>query len=379
MKGLARLALNIAARDGRPSLSLWASGRGYSQTAEASSSVYPDGGKSAESLGGLLVRWQPIRRLRMAFEAEGGAVWVDAPFIKPEETRRAQGQFGTRLHGHIDITDELMLDLAGRIDINPFAPKGEPSGRVAIVYSKPSFSLRLAAGTAFRTPTYVEVAGRFVDPQSQLILLEGTGGLELPRITALELGATVALTKNLVLRPAVFVAEAADIIVGDLTRLTRKTYRNSLEPTDMVGGELEVELQATSSLRFSANGSFMRFLREPADPAATVGNSNYNSRLTGWAGARLTIISGLHAAAGFMYASARQFDTRVGIPPQLVSHRAEPITRVDGSLQWSVPAMQGLRLYARVLSHLQGDVESPFPVAAELPRLLTTLGLNYVY
>ena len=87
-----------------------------------------------------------------------------------------------------DFRNKLSMSAAARADVSELANGLNFAGRGSVIYHAQKYALRLTIGAAYRDPTYVEVAGRFLDPKSKLILLEGTPGLNTPQITSIEAG-----------------------------------------------------------------------------------------------------------------------------------------------------------------------------------------------
>jgi hypothetical protein len=325
------------------------------------------GASSADEELGADLRFVFPHNFRLAVGGNVGVEYVDAPFIHPTETGKLRPRYGFYLDAGLDIK-KWSLSAAARIDASALANGVHAAGRGSIIYHENKWALRLTAGGAYRDPTYVEVAGRFLDPQSKLILLEGTPGLKTPQITAVELGAIVAPLTKLTIKPTVYVAQLTNIMVEDFEPLVRKTFENETAARWLLGAELEASLQVRKELTLEANVVGLFWLTNPGGLNPTVGNPDQNSTLTAWLGARSSLVDGrLGLALGAGYTSPRNYSLRAGIPPTLLAVNSGHLVRLEAAADYHVTLRAPLWLSLKVLSHLPHDaIESPFPGSTKL-------------
>jgi hypothetical protein len=298
----------------------------------------------------------------------GGVEYVDAPFIHPAENGQLRPRYGFYVDGGWDWK-KLSLSAAARGDASALANGLHFAGRGSIIYHDQKWALRLTAGSAYRDPTYVEVAGRFVDPSTKLILLEGTPGLNAPQITSLELGAIVAPWRDrLTLKATVFLSELSNLMVENFQPIVRKTFENEADSRWVMGGELEGTLQVHKQVSLEANVVGLYWLNNPNDLSPTVGTPDQNSLVTAWLGARGALLDDrIKLALGAGYTSQRSYDLWAGIPPLLLSQHVPDLVRIEASAEWKMSARLPLWLSLKLLSHLpHGIVESPFPGSSQL-------------
>ncbi len=332
---------------------------------DADPGEYPDDLRVIDADVHAQVSLHPAARVQLTAGVEVGLSRATAPFLRRDANGDIHGSAAARLDVRWRL-GALHLSGAGRIDTAPFLPRPAPSYRASLVYEGRAMAVRASVGTAFRNPTYLELAGCFVDSERELVFLEGRGGLRAPRITAAELAAAVSLGEVLLLRPTVFLARANDLIVGDFTSVTYKSFRNSDSPSTMLGADVELHSQPLAGLEIDAALAALHFLDEPDDPAATVGNSAYNANLTARLQARYRAGERLRLAAGTTYMSPRSFNTRAGIPPRLVAVDTGRIVQVDGAIEWQLHPTMPLWLQWKLQGQVRGDIESPLPGAAGL-------------
>ena len=79
-----------------------------------------------------------------------------------------------------------------------------------------------------------------VDPATNLILIEGTPGLDPPRITSVELGAIVAPFSKLTVKPTVYAAELSNLMIEDFQPLVRRTFANEKSSRWMLGADFSL-------------------------------------------------------------------------------------------------------------------------------------------
>ncbi len=301
---------------------------------------------------------------------------VDAPYLHPDINGQVRPGYG--FHGGItgEVADAVALSLAGRGDLSEITGRLEFSYRASAVWFRSDSAFRFAAGSAYRSPTWVEAGGRFADPASRLILLEGQGGILSPRIDSAELGALLRPVSRLTLSPTVYVARLGNLMVEDFRPLVRKSFANDLVPRTVAGAELEAEYRSSNALSLFATVGALRFLSEGSGETATVGVPEQNSQLTAGLRGRGSWERWAFGA-GALYVSPRQYDVRAGIPPRILSVQTGHSVRLEGAVDYRLPWSMPLWASLRAVTHLPGPVvESPFPNAGALGTS-ALLGLEY--
>jgi hypothetical protein len=326
------------------------------------------GARAFDEQLGFDLRFAFPHSFKLALGASGGVEYVDAPFIHPDEDRRLRPRYGFYADGGWDWK-KLTLSAAVRGDASALANGLHFAGRGSIIYHEPKWALRLTAGSAYRDPTYVEVGGRFVDPASKLILLEGTPGLQPPQITSIELGFITVPWSKLTLKPTVFVNQMTNLMVENFEPLVRKTFVNDPNARWVLGGELEAQLDLRKELFLEANLSGLYWLTNPMSVSSpTIGTPEQNSLITAWLGARSRLVGDrLDLALGAGYSSPRVYSLRAGIPPMLLAANVGDSVRIEASGELRVSRRAPLWVSAKLLAHLpHGNVEAPFPNASIL-------------
>ena len=236
------------------------------------------------------------------------------------------------------------------------------------MYYRDRFSARIAGGRAFRAPSYVEVGGRFRNPADRLILLEGTPGLESPGVDSVEAGVVAAPGHGITIRPVVYFARLQHLMVADFEPQVRRTFRNDGDDRMLLGGELELDWQFIPQLAWRVNVGTVAFLTRNDDPSATVAVPENNSAVIAgsWLQGRF-VDDRLGASVGGMYSTPRSYNTRAGVPPQLIDARVPHLGRLEGAVDWRVTKKHPLSVWLKLSSTLPHDsVESPFPGAGRL-------------
>ena len=100
------------------------------------------------------------------------------PSCTRDETGHLRPRYGFYADAGLELWNHVSLSAAVRGDASAVSNGLQFAGRGSIIYHANKYALRLTAGSAYRDPTYVEVASRFVDPATNLILIEGTPGPE---------------------------------------------------------------------------------------------------------------------------------------------------------------------------------------------------------
>jgi len=321
------------------------------------------GAKSGDEELGADLRLAFPHHFKLALGGNGGVEYVDAPFLHPDETGHIRPRYGFYADANLELWNRLSLSAALRGDASAVSNGLQLAGRGSIIYHMPKWALRLTAGTAYRDPTYVEVASRFVDPATNLILIEGTPGLNPPRITSFELGAIVAPIPKLTIKPTVYTSQLSNLMVENFEPLVRRTFENEQRSRWILGAELELAYQVLKQLTLEGNVTGLFWLSYDGTVSPTVGNPDQNSTVTAWVDARSTLLDGrLVLSLGAGYNSPRHYNLRAGIPPLLLSQVVDSEARVEASGSFQMTRRAPLWVSLKVLSNLPPDhVESPLP------------------
>jgi iron complex outermembrane receptor protein len=352
------------------SVGVWARTRAFGIREQTGSDQgFSYGGLSTiEGVSGADVQFDLPHAFWLAVGASGGGVHASAPFLHPDENDRFRLLYGIYADLGVDVRKTLKLSGAVRMDDSAMLPRPRASYRVAGVFYREHWALRLTGGSAYREPTFVEVGGRFRDPDSGLILLEGTPGLESPRVHSVELGAVLAFPRAPTLKPTVYVAHMQDLMVADFEPLVQKTFRNDRGLRFVFGGELELEWPLAQWLAWRGSFAGLWWHSAVDDLSATVAVPEQNSSMTAWTGLHGSWIADrLSGAAGVGYVSPRRFLVRAGIPPQIIDIEIGHRVRPEGTLEFQIVEERPLWLWMRAYSTLpHAAVESPFPGASRL-------------
>ncbi len=342
---------------------------------DAPSEGFSYDGTTAETgnVGGHL-RLRVVKPLLITLSADTGITRVDAPYLHPEENARIRPSYGAGLEANWDVVEPFLLSAGVRGDNSSLAGRWLLSYRASAVFHKKQWSVRLSGASAFREPSYIEVGGRFVDPESDLILLEGNANLSPPRIDSVELG-VLAEIKTVTIRPTVFAARLDDLIVEDFAPLVRKSFQNAKDEYYSMGAELETDWRVTRDITLLLNLSGIFWLGETSRKApAADENSTFSGMLglKGYAGNnRWRYGLNTHLATG------RYYNLRAGIPPVILTREVPVLGYIDASLGYrllkkysfwgTVKAMFGVPF---------NDTEGPFPSDAVTGGVFW-LGLMY--
>jgi iron complex outermembrane receptor protein len=316
--------------------------------------------------------------LGASFGAVGEIDHISAPYVHPNVSGAFRNGYG--VYGGVDFrpTESFDVRLAARGDAPAVSTELEQSYRASVGYHESSFGVRLTAATAFRSPSYVEAAGRFVDPGSRLILLEGTPSIRPPRNSSLELGGIFSPLASLSISPTIFLSRFEDAIVEDFAPLVRRTFRNDPDPRTLVGGELAADWKISDGLSLRPSLSVIRFVEDNDEVVATIGVPEQNAELT--AGLQIDgalLRDRLRYEAGALYVSDKRYDVRAGIPPRILAARIPDAGYLNGSVEYQLTRVQPVWLSLRLRAHLPSDlVESPLPGAAALGHS-AIVGLEY--
>jgi iron complex outermembrane receptor protein len=338
---------------------------------------YADTDSNRSGVGGdLNLRF--FDALSASLGAVGEVDQLTAPYIHPDV--RGKSRVGYGVYGGLlfSPTESVDVRFAARADVPAVTDELEESYRASLGYHTENFGVRLTAATAFRSPSYVEAAGRFVDPDSRLILLEGSPSIQPPRNSSIELGGIFSPLTTLSISPTLYVSRFEHAIVEDFAPLVRRTFRNDRDPRTLVGGELTAEWKLSDSLALHPTFSILHFLDYDEQVVATIGVPEQNAAVT--AGLQVQgVLAGerVQYGAGALYVSDKSYDVRAGIPPRIISERVPEAGYLNGSVEYQLTTAQPLWLSLRLRAHLPTDlVESPLPGAAPLGQS-AIVGLEY--
>ncbi len=308
----------------------------------------------------------------------GSLDYVSAPYLHPTENARARSGYGVHAGLNFQPTPTIDVRVAVRGDVSAVTGKLDESYRASAIYHGESFGLRLSGATAFREPSYVEAGGRFVDPGSGLILLEGTPSVQAPRNSSIELGAILAPTSALSIQPIAYVSRFDHAIVEDFAPVVRRTFTNDSGARTLIGAELSAAWSLNDSLSLHPSLSLIKFIGTGDNRLATIGVPEQNATLT--AGLQLDgsfLDERLRYGVGSLYVSSRSYSVRAGIPPRIVFARVPQAMYLNASAEYEVLPGRPLWLSVRGVTSVPTDlVDSPLPGAAPLGNSWV-LGLEY--
>ena len=365
-----RALYDLSDLPGRSALKLWAQGIsiGISSPISPATGFSYDGAHSLRGVGGGDLNLPLGSVLSLQLGGQGSLERVRAPFLNPEANGALR--LGDGLYGAIKATPSQRLDLiaTGRADLAPISARLEYSYRASAIYHAETWGMRLTGASAFRTPTYLESVGRFRDPATQLILLEGTDSIGSPRNTSVELGATFSPSSRLTVSPTVYVSRLTNLMVEDFESLVRRTFRNSGNPRTFLGAELEANWRIRDGMSVLPSLSMLHWLGADVPVDTNVGVPSQNARFT--AGLRVQGVFGNDRwgyGLGATVASPRQYDVRAGVPPVTIGQDIPTTVHATGVLERQLVQAPSLWGSVRVGASLPGNTaESPLPNAAAM-------------
>jgi hypothetical protein len=297
---------------------------------------------------------------------QGSLERMDAPYLHPNADGAVRPGYG--FYGGVKAAPLRSLDviLTGRGDLAPISAKLEYSYRASAIYHADTWGLRLTGASAFRIPTYVEAVGRFVDPASRLILLEGFDAIGAPRNTSVELGATFSPHTTVTVTPTVYLSRLTNLMVEDFESLVRRTFRNDTEPRTYAGGELEANWRVTDALSVLPSFTVLHWLDTSRRFESNVGAPDQNSRFMG--GVRLHGLFGNDRwgyGFGAMVVSPRKYNVRAGIPVVVLATSHPTSAYLSGMIERQLTSAPSIWASFRVNASLPTSVaESPLPLAS---------------
>ncbi len=297
---------------------------------------------------------------------QGSLERMDAGYLHPNADDAVRPGYG--FYGGVKAAPWPWLDVivTGRGDLAPISAKLEYSYRASAIYHADTWGLRLTGASAFRIPTYIEAVGRFVDPGSRLILLEGSDSIGAPRNTSVELGATFSPYTTVTVSPTLYLSRLTNLMVEDFESLVRRTFRNDTEPRSYLGGELEATWHVTDALSVLPSFTVLHWLDTTKRVDSNVGAPDQNSRYMG--GVRLHGLFGNERwgyGMGAMIVSPRKYNVRAGIPVVVLSTTIPTSAYLTAMLERQLTSTPSIWASLRLNASLPGDVaESPLPLAS---------------
>jgi iron complex outermembrane receptor protein len=365
--------------DNASSLRLWGQGVSFDNDAnEGESSRFSYAGAKTFRAGGgadLVLALGSI--MSVLAGAQGSVERVNARFVHPNvdgELRPSSGFYGGIKAAPLSSLD---LVLTGRGDLSPISAKIEYSYRASAIYHRDTWGVRITGASAFRSPTYIEAAGRFVDPASGLILLEGTDTIKAPRNTSVELGATFSPFETLTLSPTVYWSRLSNLMIEDFESVVRRSFQNDSSARTLLGAELEARWRLMEAMTVYPSVSAVDFLTAPERIDTNVGVPSQNSSYM--AGLRVQGLFGGDAwgyGVGASFASARQYNVRTGIPPLVLAKDVPSMTRLMAMIERQLTPTPALWISLRLgATFPSNQPESPLPSATPLGQT-AILGLS---
>lgn len=365
-----RATYEVAGLPGQSHLKLWAQGIsvGIAAAASPTPGFSYNGARSQRGVAGGDLTLPLGSMLNLQLGGQGSIDRIHAPFLHPNADGAIRPGYG--LYGAIKLTpgDHLDLIVTGRGDLAPISATLEYSYRASAIYHADNWGMRLTGASAFRTPTYLESAGRFRDPATQLILLEGTDSIGSPRNTSVELGASFSPSSKLTVTPTVYVSRLSNLMVEDFESLVRRTFRNSSNPRTFFGVELEANWRVRDSVSVLPSLSILQWFNGDAPIDTNVGVPSQNSRFAG--GLRVQGVFGNERwgyGLGATVASPRSYDVRAGVPPVTIAQEIPTTIHATGVIERQVLRAPSIWGSVRAGASLPGDTpESPLPLAAPM-------------
>jgi hypothetical protein len=290
---------------------------------------------------------------------------VSAPYIHPNENGTLRPGLG--FYGRVawDPTSRWSFTAAVRGDNPTMTGRLAFSYRGSAVYHTDNFALRVVGASAFRAPTYVEVGGRFVDPSTNLIGLEGTPSLQYPTNDGGEVAVTYSPTPGLRFGATGWVARLRNLVVEDFATIARRTFANDDNARWLTGGDFEVAYTLSDLFEMTGFASVIGYPVSDSDEIPTVGAPEMNSVLTAGVTTRGSFANdrmryGVTAA----FASGRSYNLYAGIPPDILSRSIAPSVQLTAMLERELGTSFPVWLSLRIQSNLPRQVESPLPGAS---------------
>jgi hypothetical protein len=317
-----------------------------------------------------------LSHLNAEVGGNAGVTRVDAPFVNPTANGSTRPGYGFYVSLSADPTDELSFTAAARGDISDMTGKLQFSYRLSAIYALPSASFRITGSSAYRSPTWVEIGGRFVDPRTQLIFLEGSPDLRSPQVDSVEAAAILEPFSRFTLTPTVYVERLANLLIEDFAPVVRKTFINDPNTETVLGGELEARYTFGPQLSLLGSAGVLHWLKA-STPDVTVGVPAENSTLTfGLRGQGSALDGRLGYGLGVNFASDRSYSVRAGIPPQVLLSTLPSQVHLDASLNYRLGTLPW-NVFLKAQTYVPGDDrEAPLALASDLGSTVWA-GLEY--
>jgi hypothetical protein len=236
------------------------------------------------------------------------------------------------------------------------------------VFHDQNYAVRLAAGSAYRAPTYVEAGGRFIDPRSGIILLEGASGIPAPRNDAVELGLSYSPLVKLSLAATGYGSRVTNLTIEEFQPLARRSFDATSDPTYLVGGELDAKWSISDAVTWRAFVSYVKnFSEESGSEVPTVAVPGMNSTVIAgseWRGSLRR--DRMRYGLGGVFSSERSYALASGIPPVVATGVVPAGFVLTLMVEHEIGQTWPLWLYLRGQSQLPGQVESPIPGASKI-------------
>lgn len=302
-----------------------------------------------------------------------------APYLDPALSGIPRA--GVGVHGGLafHFYEHYEVRLHGRGELMPSLGLFPGSLRGAFIYHADRWAIRFTHSSAFRSASYVVTAGRFEDPDTGLVVLEGESVWTDPsRSQNVELGATIAPINALSIRPTLHLSSMSHMVVADFDSPVIKTFTRLEQGNIFAGGELELDWQINDALALSTGASYLRYIRSSPDEKPLIGVSEENPV---WA-ANLRLFGNSRDerfgyGLGGVLTSPRRIDKSLGVLVQQVNIDTPYTGYVDGRFEaqpsLDVPLWVSLSGQAGVVP---GVAEAPLPLAAQMGAVFM-LGLEW--
>jgi iron complex outermembrane receptor protein len=324
-----------------------------------------DGTRSARTTVGSEVTLVPHETLTGTFGAQFDLDRVTAPYIHPDENGDFRTGWGFYGRFAWDPTDRWSLTGALRGDIPSMTGELAFSYRGSLVYHTDDLAIRLVGASAFRAPTYVEVGGRFVDPRSGLILLEGRPQLQNPANDGGEIALTLSPRAGLRLGATAWVGHMRNLVIEDFAPIVRRTFVNEAGSRWFVGGDAEAEYKYSDVLQLSAFVSYTYFVPRDAMRTPTVGTEGINASVLAGVIARGALRSDrMRYGLSVALATGREYLMFAGVPTSILTESIDPSIQLSATLEHELGRSLPIWLSLRVQSNLPQQAESPLPGAS---------------
>lgn len=301
---------------------------------------------------------------------------VRADYVVGADSGLLRFGYGAYVAASATPVEQLSVSAAVRVDMPTVDPEPLLSYRGALVYHGPSFALRLTAANSFRAPTYVERLGRFTDPQSGIVFLEGSH-VQAPRNTTFELGATYSPRVEIQLGASVYASRLTNLILEDFFTIPRKTFVSDGADRWLGGVELDLRLELVDALHVEASASLLHYFDPPPGDPPTVAvpgqNARYSASLRLHGSARG---DRLRYAFGGSFASHRTFVGAIGVPWVYQRVGLDPTALVDAMFEHVLPTDLPLWIFVRAQANPLGHTAQSFLPGASTIGSAFTFGFE---